>query len=121
MRSQPTPGNSGLFSQAGSARREHLTPRQLEVLALMCKGMPNKRIAQQLDISNGTVKAHVTSIFRTLNVRCRLQAVVTAMQWNTLTPAEPRPAAGEGARALTLVVPRPGLPVRSLALSETAA
>lgn len=56
----------------------HLTPRQLEVLALLCEGLPNKLICRRLNISAGTVKAHLSSILRELGVGSRLQAVVWA-------------------------------------------
>lgn len=55
-----------------------LTPRQLEVLGLLCEGLPNKLICRQLNISAGTVKAHISGILRELGVTSRLQAVVTA-------------------------------------------
>lgn len=55
-----------------------LTPRQLEVLALLCEGLPNKLISRRLNIANGTVKVHVVQILRALNVTSRLQAVVAA-------------------------------------------
>lgn len=55
-----------------------LTPRQLEVLALLCQGLPNKLICRRLDIAAGTVKAHISSILRELGVASRLQAVVEA-------------------------------------------
>lgn len=51
-----------------------LTPRQLEVLILLCKGDPNKTIAAKLDLSEKTVKVHISWIFRALNVENRLQA-----------------------------------------------
>ena len=51
-----------------------LTPRQLEVLILLCKGDPNKTIAAKLDLSEKTVKVHISWIFRALNVDNRLQA-----------------------------------------------
>jgi len=65
---------------AGDSRTgpPHLTPRQLEVLALLCQGLPNKLICRQLNISAGTVKAHISSILRELGVGSRLQAVVEA-------------------------------------------
>ena len=55
-----------------------LTPRQVEVLALLCEGLPNKLICRQLNISAGTVKAHISGILRELGVASRLQAVVAA-------------------------------------------
>jgi DNA-binding NarL/FixJ family response regulator len=53
-----------------------LTPRQLEVLALLCEGLPNKLICRRLNIATGTVKVHISCILRELGVRSRLQAVV---------------------------------------------
>ena len=60
------------------APRVHLTPRQLEVLSLLCDGLPNKLICRQLNISPGTVKVHISCILRELGVSSRLQAVVSA-------------------------------------------
>lgn len=59
-------------------RQVHLTPRQRDVLALLCEGLPNKLICRRLNISSGTVKAHISSILRELGVGSRLQAVVAA-------------------------------------------
>ena len=56
----------------------HLTPRQLEVLALLCEGLPNKLICRRLNISAGTVKAHISSVLRELGVASRVQAVIQA-------------------------------------------
>ena len=56
----------------------HLTPRQLEVLSLLCEGLPNKLICRQLKIATGTVKVHISVILRELGVASRLQAVVAA-------------------------------------------
>lgn len=56
----------------------NLTPRQLEVLALLCEGLPNKLICRRLNIATGTVKVHIGCILRELGVTSRLQAVVAA-------------------------------------------
>jgi len=53
-----------------------LTERQIEVLALLSQGKPNKVIGRTLGISEGTVKIHLAAIFRTLNVRNRTEAVI---------------------------------------------
>jgi DNA-binding NarL/FixJ family response regulator len=65
---------------AGSAPR--LTPRQREVLELLCQGLPNKLICRRLNISSGTVKVHISSILRELGVNSRLQAVVAVRELN---------------------------------------
>jgi two-component system, NarL family, nitrate/nitrite response regulator NarL len=51
-----------------------LTPRQIEVLRRLSEGQPNKTIANDLDLSEKTVKAHITAIFKALNVVNRTQA-----------------------------------------------
>ena len=62
------------------ARRRHpgdaLSERELEVLRLVARGLPNKLIARDLQISEKTVKAHLTSVFRTIGVTDRTQAAL---------------------------------------------
>ncbi|MDT7835803.1 response regulator transcription factor [Aquabacterium sp. OR-4] len=53
-----------------------LTPRQTEVLALLLKGLPNKLIARELNLSVETVKDHVAAVLRALEVNSRTQAVL---------------------------------------------
>ena len=53
-----------------------LTPRQSDVLALLLKGLPNKLIARELNVSVDTVKDHVAAVMRALGVSSRTQAVV---------------------------------------------
>ncbi|MEH2406800.1 response regulator transcription factor [Nostoc sp.] len=55
-----------------------LTPREKEVLQLIATGASNREIAQQLYISEGTVKNHVTNILNRLNLRDRTQAAIWA-------------------------------------------
>ena len=62
----------------GTSRTSNLTPRQLAVLDLLAEGKANKIIAYELDISEITVKAHVSAILRKLGVSNRLQAVIAA-------------------------------------------
>ena len=57
-----------------------LSPREIAVIELVAAGQTNKEIATQLDISNQTVKNHVSSILRKLAVNDRTQAVVYAMR-----------------------------------------
>jgi len=55
-----------------------LTERQIDVLRSLSQGKPNKVIARDLGISEGTVKIHLAAIFRALNVRNRVEAVVAS-------------------------------------------
>jgi len=55
-----------------------LTERQVDVLRLLAEEVPNKEIAYRLGLSEKTVKAHLTAIFRTLGVSNRAQAVAAA-------------------------------------------
>jgi len=53
-----------------------LTNRELEILELIAKGLSNKLIARELDISDGTVKVHVKHLLKKLNLRSRVEAAV---------------------------------------------
>ena len=57
-------------------RLASLTPQQFRVLTMMTEGMLNKQIAYDLEVSEATIKAHVTAVFRKLGVRTRTQAVI---------------------------------------------
>ncbi len=57
-----------------------LTPREIEILSYIAQGYLNKQIAIQLDISEQTIKNHVTSILRKLNANARTEAVVIAIK-----------------------------------------
>ncbi|MBY5991880.1 response regulator [Ferrimonas balearica] len=58
------------------ARLAELTPQQYRVLQMFAEGMLNKQIAYDLGVSEATIKAHATAIFRKLGVRNRTQAVI---------------------------------------------
>ena len=57
-----------------------LTARQLEVLYLVCQGMSNKEIAEQLQVNEITVKVHLGAIFKELSVSSRTQAILAAQR-----------------------------------------
>ena len=61
-------------------RAARLTGRQVEILSMLSGGQPNKTIAAQLDLSEKTVKAHITAIFRALNVVNRTQAAAVGRE-----------------------------------------
>jgi DNA-binding NarL/FixJ family response regulator len=60
--------------------QEPLTPRELEVLGLIAEGLPNKAIADALDISDQTVKFHVAAILAKLGAQNRTEAVRRALR-----------------------------------------
>ncbi len=64
------------------AKIDELTRREIEVLKLLSVGMYNKEIAEKLDISERTVKNHVSNIFKKLEVTDRTQAAVFAIRNN---------------------------------------
>ncbi|MCE9678310.1 response regulator transcription factor [Shewanella sp. AS1] len=57
-----------------------LTPQQYKVLQMFAEGLLNKQIAYDLGVSEATIKAHATAIFRKLGVRNRTQAVISLQQ-----------------------------------------
>jgi len=61
-----------------------LTERQLDVLRLIIQGKPNKLIARELQLSEGTVKIHLASIYRALNVSNRTEAAMAAQSQGLL-------------------------------------
>ena len=65
---------------AESLAHEALTVRELDVLRIMMQGFSNKLIAKELDVSLGTVKTHVKSIFSKLNAGSRTQAAAIAQR-----------------------------------------
>lgn len=58
-----------------SARELGLTVRQGQILGMILEGLPNKRIAQSLNVTEATVKEHITSILHKLNVKTRIEAI----------------------------------------------
>lgn len=67
--------------RAGGDPGPDLTCRQMEVLHLLGRGLPNKLIARELGITEGTVKVHLLAVFRALNVRNRTAAVLAAQRY----------------------------------------
>jgi len=57
-----------------------LTTREKEVLGCIAQGYANKQIAAEMDISEQTIKTHITSVMRKLNANCRTEAVIQAIK-----------------------------------------
>lgn len=64
--------------QAASGSLSGLTERQAQILQLALRGTPNKLIAREMGVAEGTVKSHLSTIFRALNVRNRTEALYCA-------------------------------------------
>lgn len=73
-------GASGAASAGAplSARIDDLTERQREVMGLMLQGLANKVIARRLEITEGTVKNHISHVLEAMGVTNRVQAVLAA-------------------------------------------
>ncbi len=85
------PADSDVSGSAGdelavAERLGELTPQQFRVLMMLADGLLNKQIAYELGISEATVKAHMTAIFRKLEVSNRTQAVLTLNQLAVESP-----------------------------------
>jgi len=73
--SAPTQDNNDIAERVAS-----LTQQQYRILMMFAQGMLNKQIAYDLNVSEATIKAHATAIFRKLDVRNRTQAVIAISQ-----------------------------------------
>ena len=71
---------------ASSPQLASLTPRELEVLGLLGRGLSNLDIAQRLYVSEGTTKTHVSNVLAKLGLRDRVQAVVFAYEHGVVVP-----------------------------------
>jgi len=74
-------------------RLSRLTSQQLRVLDLICRGLQNKHIAYELDITVTTVKVHVTEILRKLGVRSRTNAIIKVSSLDLTRSERSAPAA----------------------------
>jgi ATP/maltotriose-dependent transcriptional regulator MalT len=72
------PGADGSSDETREALAEPLSGRELEVLALLVSGRPNREIARELFVAVGTVKTHTNNIYRKLGVRNRTEALARA-------------------------------------------
>ncbi len=71
---------TGASEDSFARRLGSLTPQQFRVLGMVAEGLLNKQIAHELNVSEATIKAHLTALFRKLGVRSRTQAVIAVKQ-----------------------------------------
>ena len=81
------------FARQNDATTPHrdlgaLTPREIEILALLGRGLSNREIAGRLALSEATVKSHAAHIFAKLHLRDRAQAVVAAYETGLISPGD---------------------------------
>ena len=82
-----------------------LTPRQLEVLELMARGLTNKEIAGTLGISPGTAKNHLSAVFEALDVTNRTEAAMVLAEMQEPDVAQTERVPGFGARPTIAILP----------------
>ncbi len=73
---------AGTEDYPGSGR---LLPREMEVISLVSKGMDNRDIANQLNITRRTVETHLVKIFRKLEIHSRIEAVLYGLREGSIT------------------------------------
>ncbi|MEL6214626.1 MAG: response regulator transcription factor [Pseudomonadota bacterium] len=73
--------------QAVASAMQDLTPHQFRVLMMLTEGLLNKQIAYELGVSEATIKAHITAVFRKLKVNNRTQAVLAVQKLAVSDPA----------------------------------
>jgi len=86
LKGEPQFSNTGTSMLESPSSRPKLTPRQLEVLTLLAEGKPNKLIARHLNLSENTIRTHVSAIFDHLNVMSRTEAVLIAQRLGLISP-----------------------------------
>ena len=76
----PVPADIPFAPNTANIARLGLTPRELEILALIAEGLSNREIAERLHVSENTVKTHSANLFSKLSARRRTQAVQIAKE-----------------------------------------
>lgn len=99
---------------------DDLTPRERDVLAMLCLGLDNKSIGLRLGVAAGTVKTHVKTLLQKLGARSRTQAATEALRRGLIDgePAidDPQPIADSAPMPLLPMPVAPPLPVRATGL-----
>jgi DNA-binding NarL/FixJ family response regulator len=74
-----------------TAETDQLSTREMEILALVAEGCPNKEIGGRLSISSGTVRTHLMHIYEKLHVHCRTEAAAKYLRTNPASLTNPSP------------------------------
>ena len=82
----PRASRALLQARSAASPLDSLSVREREVLELVARGLPNKLIARELEISEQTVKTHLTNVFRTIGVTDRTQAALWAERHGVTRP-----------------------------------
>ncbi len=80
----PAPAHARASSNVRERAQTRLTERQMQILRLLAAGKPNKAICRELNIEEGTVKAHIATVFRVLDVVNRTEAANVARETGLL-------------------------------------
>jgi NarL family two-component system response regulator LiaR len=78
------PAAAGFARDEGKVASLGLTPRELEILALIAEGLSNKEIADRVHVSENTVKTHSSRVFDKLGAKRRTQAVQLGKEWRLI-------------------------------------
>jgi DNA-binding NarL/FixJ family response regulator len=84
----PTPAQAAIIAAPAFQEPDVLSRREREVANLVAKGLSNKEVANQLFVTEKTVKFHLTNIFKALGYKSRAQLIVAEMQKAALRKAE---------------------------------
>ena len=91
MTAAPTQQKQSIFApdlmrNAARASFTKLSPRELETLEWIAKGLNNNEIAERMSVSHGSVKAYVSHLCEKLAVRDRVQVLISGIQWGLVHP-----------------------------------